>query len=350
MKTSTWPQPGAAIATAIVTATFFCAVGPATAQQQPVNPAPTAPAVDWNNPIQSLDYDIRGVKREAAPGYVETKSGWEKRVKCIQARVEYKGREPYGAGSVRAYFYNREGKLIDRFNKAPRRQDDQGEYIEAPERFERGKPVEVYFPITQFLEESDWATALIVFGNGKEASAETLPTRSMEPLVFDEKVILFPRWKPEAKPAGGAAEPGSVALEIRRLAKDTYVHGIDFNGQYENNRPCVRCEVRAQGEFPPADATVRLYLYDENHKLIGKKGGPQSARYPGSSQYFGRPRIGDDRWYPVVFALDGDLEDKKFKTALVVLQFAGSTIAEVETSNKATIAVLDFPEKAAIKP
>ncbi|MCB1088329.1 MAG: hypothetical protein KDM63_14870, partial [Verrucomicrobiae bacterium] len=65
----------------------------------------------------------------------------------------------------------------------------------------------------------------------------------------------------------------------------------------------------------------------------------------GTSQYVANPKIADDAWHPVVFALDGDLKDKDLPTYVVVFSFDGATTAMVESSVGATLESLDFPEK-----
>jgi len=303
-------------------------------------------AIDWEKPKLSEASVIRGVKRENAPGYVSTNNGWEWQGKCIEARVQYKGDQAGVTGGVKAYFYNREGVLIDTFEKAPRRQDEDRKYIEAPESFDRGETVEVYFPITTFLEESDWATVLIVFAAGGEYSAETMPTTSFESLEFAEKAELFPDWNEAAGDRDAMANANADAEpEIRRLRQEVYKSSVNFNGNYQTGKLCMTAEVRAAGVVSPEDGTVKLYAFDGSGNLEATRSRPSSAKLNGTNSYVGRPRIADDRWYPVCFALDGDFEDKEFSTFVMVFEFGGKITAVVESSVNAELTSLEFPDK-----
>lgn len=309
------------------------------------NPAETA--IDWETPKESEKFVIRGVQRGNPPGYIYTKVGWEHGVDCILTKVQFKGPESDAAGSIHAYFYNADGKLLERFDGPPRRQDIGGNYIDVPKRFEKGELLEVYFPITAFLKETNWKTALVVFGTGADCSVEAFPKRSFKDLDFAEKRVVFPNWKPEEKAA--TPEMKSIELEIRRMQRETFAKEIVFNGGYTTNKPCVSAEVRAQGEFSPQSATVKLHVFDQDGKLVVTRNAPSTAR-TGAFTYSDRPQIAEERWYPVYFSLDGTLEGKDYPTYVFVFQFGGKTVASVLSSEKATLEKLEFPEKKEIAP
>ena len=140
---------------------------------------------------------------------------------------------------------------METFNKPPRRQDEDRKYINAPEDFKKNKTVEVYFPLTPFLEESDWAIVLIVFGSGSEFSAETMSGKRFGGLEFAEKEHLFPGWKPtEGGVGAGKKEMSGVSLEVRRIEHDKkYGYNLSFDGDYQENKPCILAEVRAMGKI-----------------------------------------------------------------------------------------------------
>jgi hypothetical protein len=306
---------------------------------------PGPAAIDWTKPKQSENFVIRGVRRQNAPGYVSTKAGWEYGLECIEAKLQYKGREDSVPGNVLAYFYTRDGKLIEKFDKPPQRQDTTSNYIDPPKAFEKGKVVEVYFPITPFLKDSDWATALIVFGSGSDYAVATQPGTSLEPLAFDEKEHLFPGWKPAGATAG--PDPGAVSnvtVEARRLRKETHSDWMIFDGDYQEGKPCMTAEVRVQGTFTPGEGNVLMHFFDEAGKLVETRRNPSTTEIT-SGTYVGRPQIANDGWYPVFFALDGSLKDKRYPTSVLVFRFGGKTAALVESSAGATIESLEFPEK-----
>lgn len=267
--------------------------------------------VDWENPQESENYVIKSVRCQTAPGYVDSKSGWTWQTKCIEAKVEYKGEDASAKGNVRAYFYTRAGKLLDAVKKPPRRQDDDRKYVNAPENFESGEAIEAYFPLTVFLEESDWATVLIAFGSGSDWSVDTMPRASFKDLDFPEKEYVFPNWEPVDEGDGPA--PGSMSnvdLEIRRVKVEDYRYSMTFDGDYRRGMPCVSAEVRATGEISPGDGNVKLHIFNDKGTLVDSRRRPSSAQIDGTGTYVQNPRVADERWHPVYFALDKGLAEK----------------------------------------
>ncbi len=305
--------------------------------------------IDWKNPKQSADFLIRGMKRTNAPGYIAVKSGWELRIKCVEVKLVYKGAEGGSAATVRAYYYDRQGKLIDRFDRPPRQQDENRKYIAAPEFFPKGETIEVYYPISDFHESSGLSTVLIAFGKDGDFAVDTMPKTSLEPLAFEEKPDLFPGWKPSAD--GEDAADGRVAtgglvegeVEIRRVREENHRYSMIFDGDYRSGMPCVIAEVRAKGTIAPGRSVAKLYAFDRSGYRVAFRGRPSTADV-GGRKYVGIPEIADESWHSVFFALDGDLKEKH-PTYLVVFQFGGKTTAAVKSSVGATIESLDFPEK-----
>jgi len=311
-------------------------------------PAASPTNIDWSQPLQSTEYVIRGVKREKVPGYISVKSGWEHGIRSVEARLEYKGSMESAPATVKAYYYNREGQLIEKFDRVPRRQNEDRVYVTVPEFFQRGDTVEVYYPITDFHETSNLATILIVFGNDTQYSVATLPTASLAILDFDEKKHLFPGWEPSKSSTGSASTPiPGLSLEIRRVRQEKHRFSVVFNGDYEDSKPVVAAEVRALGATRPGDGQVTLYAYDADGKRIGFRERPSTAEITVGT-YVGVPKIANDDWHPVFFALDGELE-KEAPTYVVVFQFGGKTTAGVVSSNGATLESLDFPEKSELE-
>ncbi len=304
------------------------------------------PDIDWKKPQLSPNYIIRGVRREHAPGYISTKSGWEWRGKCIEARVVFKGNSSSAPGNISAYFYNREGKLLDKFDKPPHRQDENRKYVSAPKDFQKNKTLEVYFPLTKFLEDSKWATALIVFGSGEDYSAKTMPGTSFEALDFAEKEYLFPNWKPAADENKNASPSNNyVELEIRRFKQENHPRSMYFDGDYQRGKDCMMAEVRVKGEITPGNGSVKLHVFDAAGKLVASRKGPSSTNLNGTGSYVSNPQIADERWHPVFFALDGDLDGKDYPTYVITFRFDGKTSALAKSSVGATLANLDYPGK-----
>lgn len=301
---------------------------------------------DWEKPELSSNYIIRGVRRENAPGYVFTKPGWQYRGKCIEARVVFKGNGSSAPGNVRAYFYNREGKLLDKFDKPPRRQDENRKYLNAAKAFEKNKTVEVYFPLTKFLEDSKWATVLIVFGSDEDYAAKTMPGTSFKTLDFAEKEYLFPNWNPDSDKNKTASPSNNyVELEIRRFHEETYARSMLFDGNYRKGQPCLMAEVRVKGEISPSNGSVKLHAFDASGKLITSRNKPSSAHIKSSGTYVSNPQIADESWHAVFFALDGNLAEKDYPTYVITFHFDGKTTALVKSSVGASLADLDYPKK-----
>jgi hypothetical protein len=311
-------------------------------------PEASPTTIDWSKPLQSTEYVIRGVKRDTVPGYISVKSGWEHGIRSVEARLEYKGSMDAAPATVKAYYYNREGQLIEKFDRVPRRQNEDRVYVTVPEFFPKGDTVEVYYPITDFHETSNLATILIVFGNDTQFSVATLPTASLEILDFEEKQHLFPGWEPAKSGNGSASAPmPGLTLEIRRVRQEKHRFSVVYNGDYQDAKPVVAAEVRAIGATRPGEGEVTLYAYDANGKRIGFRERPSTASIGGGT-YVGVPKIANDDWLPVFFALDGDLE-KEPPTYVVVFQYGGKTAAAIVTSNGATLESLDFPEKSELE-
>jgi len=307
---------------------------------------PAGKVIDWKSPKKSPNYVIRSLNRQSAPGFISVKSGWEYQIKSIEARLQYKGEKEVASGNVVAYFYDREGKLIEKVAKPPRRQNEDKVYVDALDSFEKNESVEAYYPLTDFLEERKWATVLVAFGEGSDYSVDTMPATSYENLAFDEKKHVFPDWIPDVATSSTATPTKTNAtLAVRRIREGVSTGSLIFNGRYQSRKPCVEAEVRATGEIVPGDGTVKLYAFDKTGKLAGSRTTPSSAEISGTGKYVEHPHITNDDWHPVSFALDGTLEGNTYPTYVVVFAFGGKTIASIQSSNGSVIEALDFPEK-----
>ncbi len=302
--------------------------------------------IDWTRPKQSTEFVVRSVNRENVPGFISTKSGWANRIRCVEAKLEYRGTEKFAEAEVRAYYFNRKGDLIERFDRVPARQNEDGIYVKMPESLPQGETINAYFPITEFHESSDLATVLVVFGSGTNWHAKTMPTMSMETLAFDEKSFVFPGWKPSQSSPSTGGTTADLELEIRRVQRDTFDASIEFEGKYHRGKPVIEAEVRVRGTVAPGRAEVKLYAFDEKGKRVGYKARPSAASIGGGT-YVSAPQIANDDWHPVYFSLDSQLPGDS-SSFVIVLQFGGQTVASVLSSEGTTLESLDFPEKSEI--
>lgn len=307
---------------------------------------PNSPGIDWENPKESENYDIRGLRRENSPGYVSTKAGWEYRIKCVEAKVEFRGSQPSAPGEIKAYFFDRDGRMIEKFDGPPRQQDENRKYVTLPKEFEQGEAIEVYFPLTEFLEKGDWATVVVVFGSGEDYAVSSMPGTSLENLDFPEKEYLFPGWEGTKLSGSGSKDSGAmVDVEIRRFRKDTHRYSIVFDGDYQSDKPCMTAEVRASGDILPAEGIVEMFVFTEEGRVVSHRKKPSPAQIDGTSSYVANPKIADDSWHPVFFALDEELTDKDYPTYVLYFEYQGKATAVIESSNGATIEELSFPGK-----
>lgn len=309
-------------------------------------------AIDWSAPANSENYRIKNIRRANVPGYIKTDAGWEKRIRAIEVDVEYAGPRPSVEVAVSAYFYDRDGSLIEKFPQAARYQvdEDSQQYEDPATELIRRETYSYYFPLSSYLEERNWRTALIVFSGPDGVSVGTSRTLSYENLAFDEKKDVFPDWiEGSADGGGSSAPPGlseSIELQIGRVRLTEWNRSIWFEGNWSRERPCIETRFRVKGGIPTQPARLTLYLFDEHLNRVAKRDKPSMADF-GGGEYVDLAKIAHDRqWYPAVFALDRDLRIAEWETALVVFTIGDRSVAETYSRKNIDPSDLDFPEKA----
>lgn len=304
--------------------------------------------IDWENPQNSDAFSIRSIRKKNAPRYIRTQAGWEYGIDCIVTEVEYIGNQDVAEGNVSAYFYDKDGLLVETYEEAPRIGTGNNNYSDAPKKFKRNEEVELYFPLSKFLEDSDWRTVVITFGHEDQQSVRSKPPSvSYERLLFPQKAAVFPDWNPDL--VDNTVQPtfdlDAFTLHIKRLEQDTHDSSMWFDGKWQKDKPCVQAELRVKGDFPPAEGEVIVHFFDASGNLIYTRD-QASMTHDGGGNYVQNPRFSDDDWLPIYFGLDQELKTMTFSSFVMVFKFGGKVTAEVESSVGASLDDLNFPEKS----
>lgn len=302
-------------------------------------------------PVISPNFEVTRIRREFVPGFINTKNGWEYKIKCVKVDLRYKGAAAVEGANVKAYFFDREGKEVERFAGPPRRQDEKGKYIEAIRRYEPGGKYEVFFPISKVSEDRDWKTVLVTFGNATEAAALADPRVGLMTLSFDEKKVLFPNLAPTPSPAkpveGDEIASSKLLAELKSVKRDESPYSVLVGKVYRNRHDCLMTEVRVKGGLP-RKVSVCAYFFDEAKSLVATHSRPAMAAVGGGT-YVSLPNVvAENEWYPVFFAIDAELEKLKWKWAVVVFLADDHAAAEVFGTRGVTVSDFNFPGKEKI--
>jgi len=301
-------------------------------------------------PVQSKDFEVSRIRREYVPGFISTKNGWEFRIKCVKVDLRYKGDRPADGAFVKAYFYDREGKEIERFGNPPRRQDETGKYVNAIERFEPGEKYEVFFPISKAVEERDWKTVLVTFGNDSEVGALSDPGSDFMAFDFNEKKILFPGWEETAgnkdapgSPAGGSEmAASSLNPEIRSVKRDKTMFVTMVDGKWKDKHDSLMTEIRVKGGLP-SKISISAYFFNSAKSIVATRARP-AMTHLGQGVYSGVPSIAEENeWYPVFFPIDAELEKLKWEWAAVVFIADERAVVDVYGPGGSALTDLKFP-------
>ena len=147
----------------------------------------SADPVTEGNPFEIKSVQ-RGVK---AVAYVD--NGWKDNVPCLV--VELRTTRELGEGKVyaRAYFFDKEGKQVQKYGEPPQVSDDHRTYSSIPSVFKPKQPQKVAFPLSEKATQTKdkWTRAVLVFGNKDFATAETYPKDDVSKFEFPEKALVL---------------------------------------------------------------------------------------------------------------------------------------------------------------
>jgi hypothetical protein len=141
------------------------------------------------------DFAIQNITRGKTAGNIYIGRQWKKGGELLKVSLNAKKNVEASSVYVRAYFYDRTGKLIQKYREPTRIQVREQYRGGMPEAFPAGKVQNVYFPILDAISSGRhrWAAAVVVFGGETEAVAAVFPSGMMrlEQLEFDEKELVI---------------------------------------------------------------------------------------------------------------------------------------------------------------
>ncbi len=120
-------------------------------------------------------------------------NGWGGYVKCVQVDVWVKRDIAKRKVFARAYFYDKEGNLVENYQAPPQVSDDHKQYRSIPSFFEPGKKYDVNFPISSKIEKGKykWQSMVVVFGDDQQAVAEVFKGTRVADYAFPEKELVL---------------------------------------------------------------------------------------------------------------------------------------------------------------
>ncbi len=135
-------------------------------------------------------FEIKDIKRGTNP-QVYVDGAWKRNVAVIEVSLrtneDMQGKKPF----VKAYFYDKDKKLIVKAD-GPSEYTERGKgTVRMPDYLKPKEEYKVCFGVTeQALDlHRKWTRVLVVFGEGKRASAEVYPPDDATLFEFDEKAF-----------------------------------------------------------------------------------------------------------------------------------------------------------------
>lgn len=124
-------------------------------------------------------------------GWVD--NAWKDFLPCIQAGLrvtqDMGNEKPY----VKAYFYDRDNKLVQKDDVPPQVSENYATYVGMPAFFKPMQEQKVFFPISAKATQPNtrWMHVVIVFGDGSSAAAVAYPKADLVPFDFGEKELAL---------------------------------------------------------------------------------------------------------------------------------------------------------------
>jgi hypothetical protein len=151
-------------------------------------------------PASGIPYEIKNIVRVTkASAWVD--NGWKDNAPCIQAELHVTRELVEEKPFARAYFFDREYKLLQSYKAPPQVSEDHKNYASMPTVFKPHQASKVSFPISEKANQPSghWSRVVIVFGDANNADAEIYPKDDLSKFDFPEKSIIA---KAPAPPAG----------------------------------------------------------------------------------------------------------------------------------------------------
>lgn len=142
-------------------------------------------------------YKIAALRPVWSPNLIYVGDSWHKDLpKRMQVSLRVANDTPSSSIFVKAYFYDKDAKLIGSYAKPNKIWTPTPKGIEEiglPATLSHVKNTEVYFAIPEDLQEKKWTTVLVVFGDTSKVAFAALPLSELPKLDFPEKALLAPK-------------------------------------------------------------------------------------------------------------------------------------------------------------
>jgi hypothetical protein len=141
-------------------------------------------------PAAVVPFEIKGMRVGTHP-QVYVDEAWKKNAPVIEAQLrtieDLQGKKPF----VKAYFYDKDKKLIVKADRPSEYTEPGKGSIRIPDYLKPKETYKVCFGITaQALDvHHKWSRVLVVFGEGNRATAEVYPPDDIGSFEFDEKAF-----------------------------------------------------------------------------------------------------------------------------------------------------------------
>ena len=137
-------------------------------------------------------FKIAGVRPFWSPNLIYVGNAWRKDLpKRMQVSLRVAADTPSSSVFVKAYFYDKDAKLIGSYAKPNKVWTPSARGIEEvslPPTLSHVQNTDVYFAIPEDLQQKKWATVRVVCGDASSMAARWLPDSELPDLVVPEKV------------------------------------------------------------------------------------------------------------------------------------------------------------------
>lgn len=296
---------------------------------------------------QSEHYVFSNLAKKKTDGFINTKEGWEHEIDALRARVRYRAESPpAGRQYVKAYFYDRDRKLIQSYGNPARIQGQDGEYEDPPIAFEFNANEEVYFPISAYLEQRDWQRCIVVFGDDKEAYARIYPSGDLSEYRFPERTLIFGEDLKQL--SNGQTERERTEYHVNSARKSRFNATAWVDGAWMDGAEGLLVEVEVDNSLPAPGYFLKAHFFDRNNRRLMTVDRPtQIESDDDANAYTSLPKFAktDDEMV-AFFPFDEKLEALDWRKAVVVFGDRDKVDLAIVGGDSSDLDLLEFPEKA----
>jgi hypothetical protein len=155
-----------------------------------------APSADTAEQAKEVKLAIRQARRTPHRTNIWCDGGWKEGINVVEVSLMVEEGAESGGFYVRAYYYDKDGKLLQSFDQPPRAEAaNRREYVSLPAVWKNMIGETVSFPISPKWENGDkrLQDVVIVFGNGHRAVAAMSSNSrgKIEDFEFPEKTLVL---------------------------------------------------------------------------------------------------------------------------------------------------------------